>query len=84
MLPEQLLPDLRDAPNELLLTRPQMATIMRTTTGRLERLETAGLGPPVIRLGPRDPRYQLGAYRFWLVRENAKDLDRDIKEKASA
>ena len=69
MLPEQLLPDLRDAPDELLLTRPEMAVVMNTTTDKLERMEAAGEGPPVIRLGPRAPRYQLGTYRRWLQLE---------------
>ena len=69
MLPEQLLPDLHDAPDELLLTRPEMAGVMRTTTDRLERMEAEGRGPPVIRLGPRAPRYQLGTYRRWLQLE---------------
>ena len=68
MLPEQL-PDLHDAPDELLLTRPEMAAFMRTTTNRLERMEAEGQGPPVIRLGPRAPRYQLGTYRRWLQLE---------------
>ena len=60
MLHEQLIPDLRDAPDELLLTRPEMAAVMNTTTDRLEHMEAEGQGPPVIRLGPRAPRYQLG------------------------
>jgi hypothetical protein len=68
VLPEQL-PDLRDAPDELLLTRPEMVVVMRTTTDRLERMEAKGEGPPVIRLGPRAPRYQLGTYRRWLQLE---------------
>ena len=42
---------------------------MRTTTDRLERMEAEGRGPPVIRLGPRAPRYQLGTYRRWLQLE---------------
>jgi hypothetical protein len=66
VLPEQLIPDLRDAPDELLLTRPEMAAVMNTTTNKLERMEAEGQGPPVIRLGPRAPRYQLGTYRRWL------------------
>ena len=70
------LPDLHDAPDELLLTRPEMAVVMRTTTNRLERLEAKGEGPPVIRLGPRAPRYQLGTYRRWLQLENLEGLSR--------
>jgi hypothetical protein len=68
VLPEQL-PDLHDAPDELLLTRPEMAVVMRTNTDRLEQMEAKGEGPPVIRLGPRAPRYQLGTYRRWLQLE---------------
>jgi hypothetical protein len=75
--PERLIPDLNGAPDELLLTRPEQAVVMNTTTNRLERLETQGKGPPVIRLGPRDPRYQLGAYRRWLWFENLVGLSRD-------
>jgi hypothetical protein len=74
VLPEQL-PDLRDAPDELLLTRPEMAVVMRTTTDRLERMEANGEGPPVIRLGPRAPRYQLGTYRRWLQLENLQAIE---------
>jgi hypothetical protein len=74
VLPERLIPDLNDAPDELLLTRPEMAVVMRTTTGRLKRMEADGEGPPVIRLGPRAPRYQLGTYRRWLWLENLEGL----------
>ena len=74
MLP---IPDLNDAPDELLLTRPEQAVVMNTTTDRLERMEAEGKGPPVIRLGPRAPRYQLGAYRRWLWFENLAGLSRD-------
>jgi len=74
VLPEQL-PDLRDAPDELLLTRPEMAVVMRTTTDRLERMEANGEGPPVIRLGPGAPRYQLGTYRRWLQLENLQAIE---------
>ena len=69
------LPDLHDAPDELLLTRPEMAGVMRTTTGRLERMEAEGRGPPVIRLGPRAPRYQLGTYRRWLQLETLQAIE---------
>ena len=44
MLPEQL-PDLHDAPDELLLTRPEMAAFMRTTTNRLAALPARHLPP---------------------------------------
>ena len=71
------IPDLNDAPDELLLTRPEQAVVMNTTTDRLERMEAEGKGPPVIRLGPRAPRYQLGAYRRWLWFENLAGLSRD-------
>jgi hypothetical protein len=73
------IPDLNDAPDELLLTRPEMAVVMRTTTDRLERMEAKGKGPPVIRLGPRAPRYQLGTYRRWLWFENLEGLSRDTR-----
>ena len=75
MLPERLIPDLNDAPDELLLTRPEQAVVMNTTTDRLERMEAEGKGPPVIRLGPRAPRYQLGAYRRWLWFENLQAIE---------
>ena len=38
-------------------------------------LETEGKGPPVITLGPRAPRYQLGTYRRWLQLENLQAID---------
>jgi hypothetical protein len=81
VLHEQLIPDLRDAPDELLLTRPEMAAVMNTTTDRLERMEAEGQGPPVIRLGPRAPRYQLGSYRRWLWFENLESLSRDNNQR---
>ena len=76
MLP---IPDLSDAPDELLLTRPELAAVMRTTTDRLERMEVEGRGPPVIRLGPRAPRYQLGTYRRWLQLETLHAIDSAVR-----
>jgi hypothetical protein len=69
------LPDLHDAPNELLLTRRDVAALLRTTVDRLEHMEAKGEGPPYVRLGPRSPRYQLGTFRRWLQLENIHAIE---------
>jgi hypothetical protein len=76
--PEQVqLPDLKDAPGELLLTPKQLAALMSTSTDCLERMAAKGEGPPVLKLGPRTHRYQWGLFREWLQYENLKALGSD-------
>ena len=69
MPPELLVQELGIRSGELLLTPPQMAAILQTTTDQLSTMREVGDGPPFTKLGdgPKAPvRYHLGKARQWI------------------
>lgn len=69
MPPDLIVQELGIRSGELLLTPPQMAAILQTSTDQLSTMREVGDGPPFTKLGdgPKAPvRYHLGKARKWI------------------
>jgi hypothetical protein len=69
MSPESIVQELGLRSGELMLTPPQAAAILQTSTDQLSTMREVGDGPPFVKLGDgaKAPvRYHLGKLRKWL------------------
>lgn len=69
MRPDAIVQELGIRSGELLLTPPQAAAIMQTSTDQLSTMREVGDGPPFTKLGEGSKapvRYHLGKLRQWI------------------
>ncbi len=69
MAPEEIAREVHTLSDDLLMTPPQLATIMQTTTDQLQTMRETGDGPTFVKLGDgaKAPvRYPVGQYREWI------------------
>lgn len=68
MSSDQIARELHQLSDEVLLTPPQLETIMQATSETLKNMRATGDGPPFLKLGDGEKspvRYPLGEYRKW-------------------
>ncbi len=68
MSTDQIVRELHQLSDEVLLTPPQLETIMQATNETLKNMRAVGDGPPFLKLGDGEKspvRYPLGEYRKW-------------------
>lgn len=76
MSSEEIVRELHELSDEVLLTPPQMETIMQATSETLKNMRAIGDGPPFMKLGDGEKspvRYELGRYRKWKAAHTYKN-----------
>ena len=73
---DQIVRELHQLSDEVLLTPPQMETIMQGSSETLKNMRANGDGPPFLKLGDGEKspvRYPLGEYRKWKAAHTYKN-----------
>lgn len=76
MSSDQIVRELHQLSDEVLLTPPQLETIMQATSETLKNMRAIGDGPPFLKLGDGEKspvRYPLGEYRKWKAAHTYKN-----------
>ena len=81
MRPDAIVQELGIRSGELLLTPPQAAAIMQTSTDQLSTMREVGDGPPFTKLGEGSKapvRYHLGKLRQWIEGRTFSNTQRAV------
>lgn len=69
----------KDAPDEVLVTRKQATVILCMDSERfLEDAARKGSGPPMVRISARAIRYKLGDLRRWIASKTVTHTSQEV------